>query len=107
MKYNAESGNRDHIRILNNYLQGHPSGNLTQFLSWVYSETGPSHQKTHYASVKCESVFQPNLEPVLSHAVKGRTIGSGEGFAKTHARQEAAAQALSTIQNGGIQDLLD
>jgi len=82
------------------------AGNLTQFLSWTYSEDGPNHQRMHYASVKCESVFQPDLEPVLSHAVKGRVIGSGEGSAKTLAKQGAAVQALSTIQNGDIEGLL-
>ena len=56
----------------------------------------------HYASAKCESAFQLDLEPVLSHAVNGRVIGSGEGSAKTLAKQGAAVQALNAIQNGDI-----
>jgi len=47
----------DPIRDLNNRLQGHPGGNLTPFLSWVLIQDGPDHQKTHYATARCESII--------------------------------------------------
>ena len=61
-QYNITS-NQDPVRDLNNYLMGHPSGNLARFLSWALDQSGPDHQKTHNATAKCESVFQPDLEP--------------------------------------------
>ena len=55
--------NQDPIRDLNDHLRDHPSGNLTPLLSWALEQSGPDHQKTHYATAKCESVFQLDLEP--------------------------------------------
>ena len=55
--------NQDPVRDLNNYLHDHPSGNLMPFFSWDLNQSGPDHQKIHYATAKCESVFQLDLEP--------------------------------------------
>jgi len=67
--HSSHEANPDPVRDLNNYLQGHPSGNLAPFLSWALAENGPDHQKTHYATAKCESVFQPDLEPCAESRV--------------------------------------
>jgi len=64
----------DPVRDLNNYLMGHPSGNLVPLLSWAFQEDGPDHQKTHYATAKCESVFRPVLEP----CTESRSPGQGD-----------------------------
>jgi hypothetical protein len=38
--------------------------------------------------------------------VKGRVIGHGDGLSRGLAKRNAALEALSTIESGGIQDLL-
>jgi hypothetical protein len=71
--------NHDPTRDPNSYPRGHPSGNLAPFLSWALDQTGPDRYKTHCATAKRESVFQPDLEPCAETAVNGRDIGSGKG----------------------------
>jgi len=39
---------------------------------------------------------------VLSHAVRGREIGSGVGRSRGHAKKEAAIRALSTLLHSGF-----
>ena len=43
---------------------------------------------------------------MLSHAVKGREIGSGKGDSMLLAKREAAVKVLRTLQSDGISDLL-
>jgi len=73
----------DPVRDLNNYLQGHPGGNLTRYLSWAMNEDGPDHQRTHYATAK----------------FNGRDIGFGRGLSKGRAKSEAAERALKYLNS--------
>jgi hypothetical protein len=45
---------QDPVRELNNFLQGHPRGNLIFYLSWLVRQTGLSNQVTHDAGAMCE-----------------------------------------------------
>jgi dsRNA-specific ribonuclease len=83
----------DPVRDLNNYLQGHPRGNLTIYFSWVMKQSGPGHQVTHTAVANCES-FDRIKNYALSYAVNGTEIGSGRSFSMGNAKREAAMQAL-------------
>ncbi|KAI9443882.1 hypothetical protein H4582DRAFT_2071400 [Lactarius indigo] len=72
----------DPVRDLNNYLQGHPMGNLTPLLSWETTQEGPQNQVKHYATAK----FQ------------GQSIGHGHGQYKNGAKAMAAAAALQYLR---------
>ncbi|KAH9029313.1 hypothetical protein EDB83DRAFT_2654975 [Lactarius deliciosus] len=74
------------VRDLNNYLQGHPTGNLTLHLSWVMRQEGPSHMVTYYVIAK----------------LRGVEIGHGRGPSMAMAKSEAALQALQHLKNFGI-----
>jgi len=73
------------IRDLNNYLQGHPKGNLTLYFSWVLDA---SDQKTHYATAK----------------FYGRVIGFGRGRSIGKAKNDAASNALRLLYLMDIED---
>ncbi|KAI0248818.1 hypothetical protein BJV78DRAFT_1156244 [Lactifluus subvellereus] len=72
----------DPVRDLNNYLQGHPKGNLTPSFSWCMSRSGPDHQATHYATAKFE----------------GAEIGHGRSFSIGNAKRLAAMEALQYLR---------
>jgi len=48
-------------------------------LSWAFDQTGPDHQRTHYATVKCGSVVQSDLEPCAESCSQGQRNWSREG----------------------------
>ncbi|KAF8266748.1 hypothetical protein EI94DRAFT_1802628 [Lactarius quietus] len=72
----------DPVRDLNNYLQGHPRGNLVPLLSWTTTVDGPCHQVTHYATAN----FQR------------QAIGSGSAVSKGNAKAAAAIEALQYLR---------
>ncbi|KAI9434790.1 hypothetical protein H4582DRAFT_743726 [Lactarius indigo] len=72
----------DPVRDLNNYLQGHPTGNLTTLLSWETKQEGPQHQAKHYATAK----------------LQGQPIGHGYGQHKNGAKAMAATEALQYLR---------
>ncbi|KAI9508137.1 hypothetical protein F5148DRAFT_1199118 [Russula earlei] len=81
---------RDPVRDLNNFLQGHPRGNLTPYFSWSLDKDGPDHQKIHYAIAK----------------LNGTNIGSGQGFAIGNAKRDAATRALQYLNSVRVEDLI-
>ena len=58
----SSSSNPDHVRDLNNFLQGFKDadGNFTRYLSWLMKHDGPDNQKTHYATARCEHFYHPD-----------------------------------------------
>ncbi|KAI9439540.1 hypothetical protein H4582DRAFT_1535387 [Lactarius indigo] len=76
----------DPVRDLNNYLQGHPSGNLTSQLSWELMQEGLSHELTYNAYAK----------------FRGVEIGHGCGASKSLAKREAAVQALQRLKTASL-----
>ncbi|KAH9169638.1 hypothetical protein EDB89DRAFT_2244508 [Lactarius sanguifluus] len=54
----------DPVRDLNNYLQGHSSGNITTLLSWETTQQGPQHQVTHYATAKCNWLWERPIQGI-------------------------------------------
>jgi hypothetical protein len=45
---------RDYAVELNNFLQGHPTGNLTKHFQYVMTREGRDDAPTHIATAKCE-----------------------------------------------------
>jgi len=74
------------IAALNNYLQGHSSGNLAPFLTWTLVQEGPSHQTVHTAIAKfCDVV-----------------VGQGKGASRGLAKSAAAMEALRYFRERGF-----
>jgi hypothetical protein len=46
----------DYPVLLNNLLQGHPTGNLTSHFQYVMTKEGPDDNVTHFATAKCEHI---------------------------------------------------
>ncbi|KAH9071597.1 hypothetical protein EDB83DRAFT_259615 [Lactarius deliciosus] len=76
----------DPVRNLNNYLQAHPSGNLTPQFSWEMSKEGPNHQITHHAIAK----------------FRGVEVGRGKGVSMGLAKRDAANIALQCLRTSGV-----
>ncbi|KAH8982434.1 hypothetical protein EDB92DRAFT_1952324 [Lactarius akahatsu] len=76
----------DFVRDLNNFLQGHPSGNLTTQFSWEMKTDGPNHQITHHAVAK----------------LRGVEIGRGKGVSMGLAKREAANIALQRLKTSSV-----
>jgi len=74
----------------NNFLQSHPLGNLTPYLSYVMYADGPDYQRTHYATAN----------------FNGRDIGFGQGFSKGSAKRAAAEKALKFLRSTDVESLL-
>jgi len=72
----------DPVRDLNNFLQGHPSGNLTPQFSWDAKQEGPGHQVIHLVTAK----------------FRGVEIGCGRATAMGPAKKEAAIIALQRLR---------
>jgi len=75
----------DPVRDLNNLLQHYRDNrgnNLARYLSWLLQQTGPDHQRVHYATAK----------------LHGQIIGSGSGVSIGNAKQVAAGQALQYLR---------
>ncbi|KAF8258771.1 hypothetical protein EI94DRAFT_1098073 [Lactarius quietus] len=72
------SQHEDPVIALNNYLQGHPGGNISYQLSWNMTQTGPCHQVTHHATAN----FRVRRSAKGRH-FKGHSKGTGRqsGFA--------------------------
>ncbi len=50
--------------MLNNLLQGHPTGNLTPYFEYVMTREGPDDNVTHFATAKCEyPAIEQNVRP--------------------------------------------
>ncbi|KAH9002436.1 hypothetical protein EDB86DRAFT_2827380 [Lactarius hatsudake] len=64
----------DPVRDLNNFLQGHPSGNLTSLLRFRNEQTGPNNQATHQGTYTYLTVN-------AFAAVRGVIVGTGRGTA--------------------------
>ncbi|KAH9965708.1 hypothetical protein BJV74DRAFT_799583 [Russula compacta] len=79
------------VRELNLYLQSHPTGNLTPYLTWGITQSGPDNQKTHYATAKSELP-----------TVAGGVVGQGKGSSLSVAKREAAMQAMQHFQRNGV-----
>jgi hypothetical protein len=58
----SSSSNPDHVRDLNNFLQGlkDADGNFTRYFSWLMERDGPDNQTTHYATARCEHFYHPD-----------------------------------------------
>ncbi|KAH9960444.1 hypothetical protein BC827DRAFT_1268156 [Russula dissimulans] len=77
---------RDYAVELNNFLQGHPTGDLTQFFHYAMTRDGPNHSVTHVA-----------------HAMfRGNSYGEGRGKKMGVAKREAAMHALEYFQVNGV-----
>jgi len=45
---------RDYAVELNNFLQAHPTGNLSKFFQYVMAKEGRDDAPTHIATANCE-----------------------------------------------------
>ena len=64
------------------------------------AQTGPEHQKTHYATAKREPFgYSDNWVLIFQCAVHGKIIGTGNGVAATSAKSMAAIQALHYLRS--------
>ncbi|KAF8258041.1 hypothetical protein EI94DRAFT_1755987 [Lactarius quietus] len=75
--------NTNPVTALNNFLQGHPSGDSVPDMSWTLTQQGPPHQVVHIAVAK----------------FRGIEVGRGMGTSKGVAKKIAAAQALEHLLN--------
>ncbi|KAH9053022.1 hypothetical protein EDB87DRAFT_1835549 [Lactarius vividus] len=58
----------DPVRDLSNYLQSHPSGNLTPLLLWETKQEGPLHQVTHYVHCQVQRTGNwPRVGPIQAY----------------------------------------
>ncbi|KAI0294376.1 hypothetical protein BC826DRAFT_1011968 [Russula brevipes] len=73
---------------LNNYLQGHPSGNLTPFFTYTMSQSGNDLQPTHHTTAR----------------FAGNIVGEGRGKTKGASKRAAAMNALQHFKVHGIPD---
>ncbi|KAI0298826.1 hypothetical protein BC826DRAFT_1102890 [Russula brevipes] len=77
---------RDYAVELNNFLQGHPAGNLTPFFKWVMKQEGNNNDATHIATAK----------------YRDETYGVGTARSKGAAKRIAAKQALDHFEAQGV-----
>ncbi|KAI0251657.1 hypothetical protein BJV78DRAFT_1209715 [Lactifluus subvellereus] len=82
----AQLVDEDPRRQLNDYLQGHPAGNLGPLLSWEVSRTGPDHQAIFHVTAR----------------FRGVEIGYGEGISIGSAKRVAAGFALRYLRDVGV-----
>jgi len=76
----------DYAVELNNFLQGHSTGDLTPFFHYAMTRDGPGHSVTH-----------------IAHAMfRGKSYGEGRGKNKGAAKREAARHALEFFRANGV-----
>ncbi|KAI9508146.1 hypothetical protein F5148DRAFT_1284403 [Russula earlei] len=76
----------DYAVELNNFLQQHPTGNLTPYFRYAMTQEGKNHNAVHTAKV----IF------------RGATYGEGTGNDKGTAKRAAAKQALEHFKTYGV-----
>ncbi|KAH9960446.1 hypothetical protein BC827DRAFT_1376708 [Russula dissimulans] len=77
---------RDYAVELNNFLQGHPTGDLTPFFHYALTKDGPNDSVIHAARV----IF------------RGNSYGEGRGRKIGIAKREAARHALEFFRANGV-----
>jgi len=76
----------DYPMMLNNKLQGHPSGNMTSFLRYKFEQEGPDHSAIHTATaVFCDLDY-----------------GVGRGTSRAKAKKAAAKATLEQFMTNGV-----
>ncbi|KAH9983205.1 hypothetical protein BJV74DRAFT_886994 [Russula compacta] len=83
---NDNAVEKDPAVALNNFLQEHPTGNLTPFFKYDMTTEGPPNQITHIATAKFRGV---------TYAVKRAT-------AKGVAKRDAAKHVLDYFKENGV-----
>ncbi|KAI9435550.1 hypothetical protein H4582DRAFT_1970333, partial [Lactarius indigo] len=86
----ASHEDRDPVNNLNNYVRGHPDGNLAPYLTWNIRRVDPSDETTYHVGV--------------TYRFKGDKIGYGRGPSIDAAKKEAAIEALLCLRLTSIRD---
>ncbi|KAH9057586.1 hypothetical protein EDB87DRAFT_1578589 [Lactarius vividus] len=95
----ASHEDRDPVNSLDNYVRGHPDGDLAPYLTWNIKRVDPSDETTYHVGVTyrlCRSTI-----------VKGDKIGYGRGPSIDAAKKEAAIEALLCLRLTSIRDDLN
>lgn len=79
---------RNYVVVLNNFLQGHPTGNLTPFLQYVMSQEGRGDTLIHTAIAK------------FRHVEYAVTVG--RGTSKGSAKRDAAKKVYEYFLENGV-----
>jgi len=85
LSYNIAT-ERNYSVELNNFLQEHPTGDLTPFLHYALTRYGPDHSAVHVA----RAIF------------RGNSYGEGRGTRMGVAKREAAMRALEYFLANGV-----
>ena len=92
----------DPVRDLNNFLQGHPGGNLTREFGWASKKEGPEHSVTYHVTAVCKwTVIVWNDQFFTVTPVRGVNIGVGHGSSMGSAKRDASVQALEYLKSHG------
>ncbi|KAH9177325.1 hypothetical protein EDB89DRAFT_2064930 [Lactarius sanguifluus] len=83
----------DPVNSLDNYVRGHPDGNLAPFLTWNIRRVDSSDETTYHVGV--------------TYRFKGDRIGYGRGPSIDAAKKEAAIAALLCLKLTSIRDDFD